>query len=232
MFMSSTPRGKRRYHQRRRAASRRALSPSTVVADLAAMASARSDAANGSDAASDDASDDDVVLVKKKQCIYYRGDIKEPFATRFCISLRELADDLRETSACITVYLRTDGGDVFCGLSMYEAIRHCCVPVHVVCDACVCSAGTLVLLGASKRLMYGTSVMLVHSLSHWVMGMQRPKELQQELQNAETLTEIMTAIYKRHTKLTKSALSNLYNTDLYLRADECKRLGFVDEVLA
>eukprot|EP00965_Chrysotila_dentata_P107249 3543422-Pleurochrysis_carterae.AAC.1 len=104
---------------------------------------------------------------------------------------------------------------------MYEAIRHCRLHVHVVCDACICSAGTIVMLGAAKRTMYNTPVILVYALLSWAMGMQKPKQLKEELQYCKTLLEIMTDVYKRHTRLTKVALKKLYDTDLYMRADEC-----------
>lgn len=181
-----------------------------------------------SDSDSDDASD---TLKVYKDTIFYRGDIGQKQATEFCITLRKLADQYHNLNHHITVHLTTDGGDLFAGIIMYEAIRQCRVPVHVVCDACVCSAGTIVMLGAAKRTMYNTSVILVHALSSWVMGMQKPKQLKEELQNCETLLEIMTDVYKRHTRLTKAALKKLYDTDLYMRADECLQMGFVDEVI-
>lgn len=165
-----------------------------------------------------------------KDSIYYNGEIRQPEATEFCIELKKLVDRYNDADH-VTAYLTTDGGDIFAGLSMYECIRHCRVPVHIVCDSCVSSAGTLVILGAAKRYMYETSVMLVHSLSSWVDGMHKPKQLKEELQNCETLLGIMTDVYKKHTNLTKTNLKSLYDTDLYMRATDCLRHGFIDEIL-
>ena len=170
-------------------------------------------------------------MLLKKNNLYYKGEIKEPQATNFCIKLRELADEYHDTEQNIMFHLSTHGGDLFAGLSMYEALRHSKVPVHVIAESCVCSAGTIIMLGASKRFMYKTSVILVHSLSSWMRGRQKPKEIREELQNSETLLDIMSEIYKENTKLNKHNLKKLYDTDLYMRHDECVRLGFVDKVL-
>jgi ATP-dependent protease ClpP protease subunit len=166
-----------------------------------------------------------------KNNVYYKGEIKEPEATSFCIKLRELSDQYHDTKESIMFHLTTHGGDIFAGLSMYEAIKHSKVPVHVIAESCVCFAGTIIMLGAEKRFMYPTSVILVHSLASWMGGLQKPKEIREELQNSETLLDIMSEVYKNHTKLNKTHLKKLYDTDLYMRHDECVRLGFVDSVI-
>lgn len=180
----------------------------------------------------DDETEDneDVVLKTYKNTVYYRGDIKEPEATNFCITLRELADRYHDTDQKILFYLTTQGGDIFAGLNMYQALRRSHVPVHIIAESCVCSAGTIIMLGAAKKFMYSTSVILVHSLSSWMGGLQKPKEIREELHNSETLLNIMSEIYKRHTKLNKASLNKLYDTDLYMRHDQCIQLGFVDEI--
>lgn len=185
-------------------------------------------------ASADDSSDDEDVIVRvHKESIYYRGTIQQPEATNFCIELRKLSDEFYDQRGVkyITVHLTTDGGDLFAGISMYEAVKRSRVPVCMICDGSVCSAGTIVLMGAAKRQMYNTSVVLVHALSNWMMGHCKPKEIREELQNCETLLEIMSEIYKKHTRLTKAQLTKMYDTDLYMRANECLKLGFVDEVI-
>jgi ATP-dependent protease ClpP protease subunit len=180
----------------------------------------------------DDSDDEDSPILKTyKNNVYYKGEIKEPEATIFCIKLRELSDQYHDTKESIMFHLTTHGGDIFAGLSMYEAIKHSKVPVHVIAESCVCSAGTIIMLGAEKRFMYPTSVILVHSLSSWMGGLQKPKEIREELQNSETLLDIMSEVYRNNTKLNKTHLKKLYDTDLYMRHDECVRLGFVDSVI-
>jgi ATP-dependent protease ClpP protease subunit len=180
---------------------------------------------------SDDEVEEEPVLVVQKNHIYYRGEIKEPAATKFQIKIRELADEYRDIGH-IVLHLTTEGGSVFAGLSMYEALRTAAIPVHVIVESEVCSAGTVVMMGAQRRLMHRTSVILVHALSSWIHGHQKPKQIKEELKNTETLLDIMSDVYRRHTKLSKTMLKDLYDTDLYLRHDRCLELGLVDEIIA
>lgn len=179
----------------------------------------------------EESDDEEVILKSYKNNLYYKGEIREPEATKFCIKLKELADQYHDTNQNIMFHLTTQGGDIFAGLSMYEALRHSKIPVHVIAESCVCSAGTIIMLGASKKFMYTTSVILVHSLSSWMGGLQKPKEIREELQNSETLLDIMSEVYQNNTKLNKTNLKKLYDTDLYMRHDECVKLGFVDKVI-
>ena len=179
----------------------------------------------------DDSSEKETFIKIYKDTIYFRGEIKEPQATEFCIQIRKIAEKQFDTSGVITLMLSSNGGDVFAGLRMYEAIRRSKVPVTVICEGSVASAATLVMLGASRRYMYATSVILVHSLKSWMSGYANPKEIKEELQNTETLTEICTDVYKKHCKITKTALNKMYDTDLYMRADQCLKLGFVELVI-
>lgn len=183
------------------------------------------------DKSDEEEEDEEVILKSYKNNLYYKGEIREPEATKFCIKLKELADQYHDTDQNIIFHLTTQGGDIFAGLSMYEALKHSKIPVHVIAESCVCSAGTIIMLGASKRFMYTTSVILVHSLSSWMGGLQKPKEIREELQNSETLLDIMSEVYKDNTKLNKTNLKKLYDTDLYMRHGECVRLGFVDKVI-
>jgi ATP-dependent Clp protease protease subunit len=182
-------------------------------------------------AESDDEADEGVVLKVYKNNIYYHGEVQEPDATNFCIKIRELADKYHDTDQKIILHLNTEGGDLFCGIDMYEALRNSKVPVHVIAQSQVCSAGTIILQGAARRFMYATSVLLVHSLSSWQHGHQKPKEIKEELHNTQTLSDIMSEVYQRHTKVSQTNLKKMFNSDRYMRHDECLKLGFVDEIV-
>ena len=185
---------------------------------------------NNDDSESD--SDDDNFIKVYKDTIYYRGEIKEPQATEFCIELRKLSEkqfDMHDP--CVHIMLSSEGGDVFAGLTMYETLKRCKSKTIITCEGCVASAATLVLLGANERTMYQTSVILVHSLRSWMGGYAKPKEIKEELQNSETLTEICTRVYKTHCKIKKPALEKMYDTDLYMTAQQCLHYGFVDKIV-
>ena len=119
----------------------------------------------------DDEEEEDEVFVKfiSPNTIYYRGEIREPEASKFCIKLRKAARKLSTSNLPITVFLSSHGGDVYAGISMYE---HICmvkdsVPIHVVADGYVASAATLPLLAATKRIMCRNATFLVHAVTSY-----------------------------------------------------------------
>jgi ATP-dependent protease ClpP protease subunit len=181
---------------------------------------------------SDDSDEEEKNVVRVyKHTIYYRGGIQEPHATDFCIALRKMEDELWDTGGCITVRLTSNGGSVFAGMCMYDAIRQCNVRVRVVAEGFVASAATFVMLGSTERAMSRTSVLLVHAISTWMVGRHKPKDLKEELLNCETLMRIITDLYRNQTSISETELKKLFDTDLYMCADDCMCYGFVTEIV-
>ena len=182
--------------------------------------------------AESDDDDDDEVLVKliSPNTIYYRGEIKEPEASRFCIKLRKAASKLSNSNLPITVFLSSCGGDAYAGISMYE---HICmvkkrVPVHVVADGYVASAATLPLLAATKRIMCRNATFLVHAVTSYTWGGYKPKQLKEESDNLDTLMNILVSLYENHCTMKKKELKRLLDKDQLLTFDQCLEYGFVD----
>lgn len=183
---------------------------------------------------SSDSDEEDTKVVRVlKNTIYYRGAIEEPHATDFCIALTKLTDELWSSDGVIYVRVTSGGGSVFAGICMYEAVRECGrnVRVKVIAEGYCASAATFVMLGAKERAMYSTTVLLVHAISTWIGRRQKPKDLQEELTNCETLMSIVSDMYKNNTQIADKDLKKLFETDVYMKAEECMRHGFVHEIL-
>ena len=162
--------------------------------------------------------------------IFYRGEICEPHATTFCVKLQKAARKLRGTDRNVDVFLSSEGGDVYAGISMYE---HICmvkkrVPVHVIADGYVASAATLVLLAASRRVMRQNATFMIHAVTSFHWGGLKPKELHEEASNTEALMLLLTELYRRHSTLKRRELEKLLDRERNLRYTECLQMGFVD----
>ena len=164
--------------------------------------------------------------------IYYRGEIKEPEATKFIQKLRKAASKLASSasSAPITVYISSFGGDAYSGITMYEHVLMVKRdrPVIFVVDGYCASAATLPLLAASERKMCKHATLLVHAVSSEIWGGFKPKQLKEESENLETLMHILMTIYQTHSTLNKKELRKLLEKDKLLTKDECVKFGFID----
>lgn len=182
--------------------------------------------------AEEDENGNDPVVVKyvAPSTIYYRGEIKEPEATKFIVKLRKAAKNLEHSKLSIVVYLSSHGGDAHAGISMYEHIcdvkRTC--PVTVVADGYCASAATLPLIAATRRVMFHSSTVLVHAITSFPWGGYKPKQLREEADNCDTLMNVLVTIYQQHCKLKTSKLKRLLEKDQLLTFEQCLQMGFVD----
>ena len=164
--------------------------------------------------------------------LYYRGEIKEPHVTKFVRKLREASDARREASSSQpnVVYLSSHGGCVYGGITMYEHVRMVAAttPVHTVVDGFCASAATLPFLAGTQRTVCESATMLVHAVSSSMWGGWKPRELREESENLDTLMELLTAIYARHSSAKPKALRKLLEKDKLLTRADCHELGFVN----
>lgn len=183
---------------------------------------------------SDDDSESDTETFTKfvePNLIFYRGEIKEPHATNFCIKLHNAVAKLQDSTLPIKVFMTSVGGDVYAGIAMYEHIMlmkktH---DITVIADGFVASAATLPLMAATTRQMFTHATLLVHAItSHYSWGSFKPKQLKEESDNIETLMKILKSIYKRHCKIKDKSLEKLLEKDKLLTFEECVKLGFID----
>lgn len=180
---------------------------------------------------SDDETEHTILKFIEPNMIFYRGEIKEPEATNFCIKLRKAVSKLSNSRLPVEIFLTSGGGDVYAGISMYEHImmmkkKH---DITVIADGFVASAATLPLMAATTRQMCSHATLLVHAItSYFSWGSFKPRQLKEESDNIETLMQILKSIYKRHCKIKDKSLEKLLEKDKLLTFDECIRFGFVD----
>lgn len=180
---------------------------------------------------SDSETEHTVIKFVEPNLIFYRGEIKEPEATKFCIKIRKAVSKLRNSTLPVKIFLTSGGGDVYAGISMYEHIimmkkKH---DITVIADGFVASAATLPLMAATNRQMCPHATLLVHAItSYYSWGSFKPKQLKEESDNLETLMKILKSIYRRHCKIKDKNLEKLLEKDKLLTFEDCMKFGFVD----
>lgn len=181
-----------------------------------------------------DDSSGDCVRVLGTDMFYY-GDIDDDnileFITKFKKIERDLlkkAIDLPGYNPVITVHIKSDGGDVFAGLSAMDHIAASKLEVHTIADGLCASAATFMLMGGDKRMMLPNACVLIHQLSSGFWG--KFEEMKNELENCEKFMAIITNIYREHTKIPPKKLDEMMKRDIHLTATECLRFSVIDEV--
>ena len=90
------------------------------------------------------------------------------------------------------------------------------------------SAATIISVAGHRRFITGNSHMLIHQISSSFWG--KMNEFEDEMQNLSLLTKYIMKIYKDNTNLTVKKMKDIFKKDLWMPADECLKMGLVDEI--
>ena len=172
---------------------------------------------------------DDISSIKNR--IYFHCEVSRKSILKLCIELEKAVKYVREymdDESYIHLYLHTEGGDLYAGLSGMNHIKNCKVPVVTYVDGLVASAGTYMLFGGEKRVMGKYSQVLIHQLRSGVIGTYN--EILEESLNCTKIMEMGIRIYNEYCKIPKKVLDNLLKKEIFLDPDECLRYKIVDEI--
>ena len=170
--------------------------------------------------------------------VFFHCEVHEDSVLELVTKLRALVKTLRKTyidldideDPAVTLYIKSDGGDLHCGFSGMDHIRNLKARVTTVADGVCASAATLLLLAGRNRRMLENSYVLIHQISaDGVWG--KFEELKDHMQNFTKDMERMQAVYEAETTIPARKLNKILKKDLYLDADQCLRYGLVYEVI-
>lgn len=183
-----------------------------------------------------DLENEDVRVLKNN--VYFYADITKTSILNLCETLTKLEKELLtmqsdyrlETNPSIYLYINSQGGDAFAGLSAMSVIQNLKVPVVCVADGIVASAATFLLLGATGgRMIRKNSCILIHQIRTEFWG--KFVELEDELKNSKSLMKSITKIYQSKSTLPKEKIDALLKKELYLTDKKCVRYGLVESII-
>ena len=126
----------------------------------------------------------------------------------------------------VTLYIHSNGGDVFAGFAGYSLIRRNIVPIVTIADGYVASAATFLLLGGKTRYIIPGSQVLIHQLSTLSFG--KFQEISDDYKNCKNIMSYMEQLYKTETKLTAKKLEKLLKSELDLTDKQCIKFEIVN----
>jgi ATP-dependent Clp endopeptidase proteolytic subunit ClpP len=165
--------------------------------------------------------------------IYFYADICQETIMKLNIAIKEAERDLTKASnefgfsPEINLFIQSDGGDVYYGMSAMDHIQACKIHVNTIVDGCACSAATLMLLGGHSKYVMRHSSVLIHQIRTGFWG--RWEDLKDEHKNCENIMNVLKDIYMKQTKLSESKLKTLLKRELFLTSEECIKYGIADD---
>lgn len=178
-----------------------------------------------------DEDEDDSSINRFGNMIYFHADVTKPNILKLILLMNQATKELRCDSSetpCIHLFIHSDGGDAYAGISAMQHIQAMKVPVHTYVDGFVASAATFILVGGHKRSMGPHSRVLIHQLSTGFWG--KYSELLEEVKNSKDMMKAIRSIYDSTTKMDRETIDGLLATETVLGSKLCLQYGIVHHV--
>ena len=131
----------------------------------------------------------------------------------------------------ILLYINSPGGSVYAGLGIYDTMQYVGPDVATICTGLAASMGAVLLTGGAKekRSALPHARIMIHQPSGGMQGQSKDMEitLKQTLELRKDLYDILA----RHTGKTYKEIENDSDRDYWMRSEEARAYGLIDEVL-
>ncbi|MBX0291667.1 ATP-dependent Clp protease proteolytic subunit [Hymenobacter sp. HSC-4F20] len=136
-----------------------------------------------------------------------------------------------DTRKDILLYINSPGGSVYAGLGMYDTMQYVAPDVATICTGLAASMGAFLLCGGAlgKRSALPHARVMIHQPSGGVQGPSADIEI--TAREVVKLRQELYGIYAERTGKTPQQIHDDSDRDYWLRADEAKEYGLIDEVL-
>lgn len=128
----------------------------------------------------------------------------------------------------LTVILNSGGGDVFAGLSIYNALRDLDAKVTIKVDGLAASVASIIAMAGDKIIMSPGTMMMIHRPSVFAMG--NAEDLAMAREMLLEIEESIIPIYVDRTGQSAEAVTDMLDAETWMSADKAVELGFADEV--
>jgi ATP-dependent Clp endopeptidase proteolytic subunit ClpP len=147
------------------------------------------------------------------------------------VTAKDFVSELQQIKAPnIELHLDTPGGNVWDGVSIYNAIRDHDSHVTVIVDAMAASAGSFIAQAGDHRIMNRHSEMMIHDAHGMVVG--NSADLAEAIEMMDRLSDKIAGIYADHAGGTPEQWRDLMRKESWYSADEAVAAGLADEVVS
>ena len=132
----------------------------------------------------------------------------------------------------IQIYINSPGGSVYAGLGIYDTMQYITPDVATICTGMAASMGAVLLVAGAKgkRAALKHSRVMIHQPSGGAQGVAADMEI--NLREMLKLKEELYTIIAEHSGQSYEWVERSSDRDYWMRANEAKEFGMIDEVLA
>ena len=190
---------------------------------------------NGGESDSESESEKETYIKTINNNIYFHTDVSKKTVLELIGQLNTLSNSLQKidmqynTKSEINLYIHSDGGELFAGLSAMHHIEQMKIHVNTIVDGVAMSAATFILMGGHTRKMYPYSMVLIHQLKTGFWGTHEC--LIDELKNCELIMNNLKEMYLSKSKIPPRKLDEILKRELLFSSHECIKYKLIDEII-
>lgn len=131
----------------------------------------------------------------------------------------------------VLLYINSPGGSVYAGLGIYDTMQHIGPEVATICTSLAASMGAVLMAGGAKgkRSALPHARIMIHQPSGGAQG--QSSDIQITAQQILLLRNELYQILAHHSGQSFDKIMQDSDRDYWMRADEAKEYGLIDEVL-
>jgi ATP-dependent Clp protease protease subunit len=131
----------------------------------------------------------------------------------------------------IQIYINSPGGSVYAGLGIYDTMQFISPDVATICTGMAASMGAVLMCAGTKgkRAALPHARIMIHQPSGGAQGVASDMEI--NLREMLKLKKELYDIISKHSGQTYEWVEKASDRDYWMKADEAKDFGMVDEIL-
>lgn len=131
----------------------------------------------------------------------------------------------------IQIYINSPGGSVYAGLGIYDTMQYIQPDVATICTGMAASMGAVIMCAGTKgkRAALPHARIMIHQPSGGAQGVASDMEI--NLREMLKLKKELYDIIAKHSGQTYEWVEKASDRDYWMRAEEAKEHGMVDEIL-
>jgi ATP-dependent protease ClpP protease subunit len=145
------------------------------------------------------------------------------------VTLDTVLQSITPKASSYVVHIISNGGDVFEGYAIYNAIKNTGKDITVHIEGVCASIATLIAAAGSKIIMNTKSQFMIHNPRIASMGGDS-KDLRNVAAQLDKIKSQLIDSWVGRTSLSVEQLSNMYDHETWLTPEQAKEMGFVDDV--
>ena len=168
-------------------------------------------------------------LLLKERIVFLGSGINDQIANLIVAQLLFL--DREDPEKEISLYINSPGGIIYHGLAIYDTMQQVRAPVSTIAVGVTASMGTMLLAAGAKGRRYALphATIHMHPAGGSTQGYAPDVEIQyKELQRVQNLLHRLLA---KHTGQTVEKITEDFERDRWMSAEEAVKYGLIDEVL-